>query len=217
MSAGDVLSRSVFPYSNERLIVYLSLDTARPGSSAFNGTLAHEMEHLAHFVVNPRQVGWLDEGLAELASNLIMAMPPPSLARFRAISDVQLTAWSEKPWEARAHYEASYLWARYLTERGGGTDTLADLVHAGGQGLATVDRFLQARVGAGDANSLTIQVSLMGALAIRISIITKRLPGRSCRMARRLPARCISMRETTTSSRLTVPPSCTLSSHRRFR
>ena len=50
-----------------------------------------------------------------------MAMPPPSLARFRAISDVQLTAWSEKPWEARAHYEASYLWARYLTERGGGS------------------------------------------------------------------------------------------------
>src|SRR5439155_1544811 len=86
-----------------------------------------------------------DEGLAELVSNLVMDAGAPSLSTFRARSDTQLTAWSEKPWEARAHYEASYLWSRYLMERGGGPAALPDLVHAGGQGLVTVDRFARAR------------------------------------------------------------------------
>jgi immune inhibitor A len=145
MSAGDAAPRSVFPFSNERLMVYLSLDALRPGSRSYNATLAHELEHLAHFVVNPSQEGWLDEGLAELVSNLVMEAGAPSLSAFRSRSDTQLTAWSEKPWEARAHYEASYLWSRYLLERGGGPAALSDLVHAGGQGLVTVDRFARAR------------------------------------------------------------------------
>ena len=61
MSANDALPRSVFPYSNERLTIYLS---GRGDSSGYNGTLTHELEHLAHFVVNPHQQGWLDEGLS---------------------------------------------------------------------------------------------------------------------------------------------------------
>jgi hypothetical protein len=145
MSAADAAPRSVFPFSNERLMVYLSLDSLRPGGRSYNATLAHELEHLAHFVVNPSQEGWLDEGLAELASNLVMEAGAPSLSTFRSRSDTQLTAWSEKPWEARAHYEASYLWNRYLMERAGGPAALSDLVHAGGQGLATVDRFARNR------------------------------------------------------------------------
>jgi hypothetical protein len=154
MSAGDFQPRAVFPYSNEQPIVYLSLDSLRPGTSGYNATLAHELEHLAHYTVNPTQEGWLDEGLAELVSNLVMEAPPPALSSFRAHPDTQLTAWSEKPWEARAHYEAAYLWARYLMERGGGPSALPDLIGAGGQGLVTADRYARRRGLAGGVDGL---------------------------------------------------------------
>lgn len=145
MSASDALPRSVFPHSNERPIVYLNLDAVHPGTSSYNAALAHELEHLLHFMVNPTQEGWLDEGLADLAMSLVMEAPVPSASRFRARSNVQLTAWSENPSETRAHYEASHLWARYLMERGGGAAALADLLRVGGRGLETADRFARLR------------------------------------------------------------------------
>lgn len=146
MSLGDLQPRAVFPYSNERPIVYLAADGARAGSGAYNGTLAHEFEHLAHAQVNPSQQGWIDEGLAELVSRLVTESgQPPSLGTFRDQPDVQLNAWSDRPWEARAHYEASYLWGRYLLERGGGPDSLPDLVQSGGRGFQTVERYAAAR------------------------------------------------------------------------
>jgi immune inhibitor A len=140
MSNVDQVPRDVFPYSNERLIVYLSLDSLRPGTTQYSATLAHELEHLAHSLVNPAQEGWIDEGLADLVSSLVMGSTP-GFGRFRAQSDIQLNAWSERPWEAQAHYEASALWARYLMQRGGGEAALAGLLGSGGQGFETVDRY----------------------------------------------------------------------------
>jgi hypothetical protein len=154
MSSGDLYPRWAFPHSNQRPIVYLSLDSLRPGTGGFNGTLAHELEHLAHSIVNPGQQGWLDEGLAELVAKVVTENSGSAASGFRGQPDVQLNAWSEKPWEARAHYEASYLWARYLMERGGGPDALADLARAGGQGLETVERYARARGIAGGGEGL---------------------------------------------------------------
>jgi immune inhibitor A len=154
MTAADAQPRSVFPYSNERPVVYLNTQTSRPGSPGYNATLAHELEHLAHFLVNPVQVGWFDEGLAELVSHLVRESPPPTHPRFREKSDVQLTAWSEQPGDARPHYEASYLWSQYLMERGGGAGSLADLIGVGGQGLVTADRFARTRGLDGGVNGL---------------------------------------------------------------
>jgi hypothetical protein len=151
MSANDVLPRTVFPYSNQRLTIYLS---GRAGSSGFNGTLTHELEHLAHFVVNPDQQGWLDEGLAELVSSLVTESPPTAATTFRGHPDVQLNAWTPTPSGARAHYDASSLWARYLVERGGGPASLATLVGSGGQGFETVERYAAARGWSGGLTAL---------------------------------------------------------------
>ena len=153
MSSNDILPRTVFPYSNERLTIYLS---GRIGSSGYNGTLAHELEHLAHFVVNPNQQGWLDEGLAELVSSLVTGGPPSEASSFRGRPDVQLNAWTPTPSGARAHYDASMLWARYLIERGGGPQMLKALIQAGGQGFETVERYANAAGWAGGFRSIFI-------------------------------------------------------------
>jgi immune inhibitor A len=153
MSANDVLPRTVFSYSNERLTIYLS---GQIGSSGYNGTLAHELEHLAHFVVNPNQQGWLDEGLAELVSNLVNGGPPAEASAYRGHPDVQLNAWTPTPSGARAHYDASMLWVRYLMERGGDPSSLRTLIQAGGQGFETIERYAAAEGWAGGFTSLFV-------------------------------------------------------------
>jgi hypothetical protein len=145
MSAYDALPRTVFPYSNERPTVYLGYDARRIGGPDYNNTLTHELEHLAHFSLNPHQEGWLDEGLAELVSNLVVGASARSTSGFRARPDVQLNTWSQRPGEAGSHYQASYLWAAYLMERAGGPDALPDLLQAGGRGLETAARFARQR------------------------------------------------------------------------
>lgn len=152
MSSGDAYPRWAFPYSNERLFVYLNVDSARADSSSYQAALAHELEHVAHFTVNPVQEGWLDEGLAELVSEVVTGASP-SVRDFMANPDVQLNAWGPTPSEARAHYDAAYLWVRYLLERAGGVDRMPELVGAGGQGFTTVERFLERR-GLGDLRDL---------------------------------------------------------------
>jgi hypothetical protein len=148
MSASDGYPRSVYPYSNERPLLYLNLDAVRPGSSAYRSVLAHEFEHLLQAQFNETQEGWLDEGLAELFATLATASDPPRADAFRANPDVQLTAWGPTPGESGLHYQASTLWARYLMERAGGPSALAALVQGGGQGLESIDR-LAASSGAG--------------------------------------------------------------------
>lgn len=154
MTSHDGYPRSVFPYSNERLTIYLNVDNVRPGTDGYARVLAHELEHLLHWTVNPGQEGWLDEGLAEVASALATGAPASGGGSFRGQPDTQLTAWSEKPWEAGIHYQASHLWARYLLHRGGGPAAMADLVGAGGRGLQTVEQYGRRRIVGSDARDL---------------------------------------------------------------
>ena len=49
-------------------------------------------------------------------------------AAFAAHPDVQLTAWTDQPADLTRHYQASYLFLRYVAERGGGWDVLPDIL-----------------------------------------------------------------------------------------
>jgi hypothetical protein len=140
MSAHDGFPSTVYPYSNGRPAIYLSVDNLRIGSDGYLRTLAHELEHALHWTANPGQEGWLEEGLAELASGLITGSSGGSADSFRVHPETQLTSWSEKPWEASTHYQASYLWARYLVERGD-AGAFARIVRSGGQGWETIQRY----------------------------------------------------------------------------
>ena len=137
----DLYPRSVFPYSNEREMVHVSLGAVRPGTPEFDGTLAHEFQHLVHRGQNPVVETWLDEGYAELASFLAVPGEPSVTQQLARAPDVQLTSWSQDRFQG-AHYQASFLFARYLASRFG-LDALRELVAEGGRPPESIDRYLR--------------------------------------------------------------------------
>jgi immune inhibitor A len=117
-SSWDEYPRTVYRYSNEREMIHVNVGSTRPGSQSFNGTLAHELQHMVHWHLNPHDDTWLDEGLAELAAALAVPGHRPNTGTFRRQPDVQLTAWSQGS-QTSAHYQAAYLFTRYLAQRFG--------------------------------------------------------------------------------------------------
>ncbi|MGE3267472.1 MAG: hypothetical protein AB7P40_01910 [Chloroflexota bacterium] len=117
-SSWDEYPRSVYRYSNEREMIHVNVGSIRPGSSSFDGTIAHEFQHMVHWHVNPQDDTWLDEGFAELASSLASTTRQPGTGSFLRQPDVQLTAWSQGS-QTGAHYQASYLFSRYFAQRFG--------------------------------------------------------------------------------------------------
>ena len=139
-SSWDEYPRSVFPYSNEREIVHVNVGSIRPGSTGFDGTLAHEFQHMVQWNANPAQETWVDEGTAELASALAVPGRGIGTTQFGRRPDLQLTAWDAR--DTTPHYQASYLFMRYVTERYGRTDGLRGLLTQTGRPPETFDRYL---------------------------------------------------------------------------
>jgi immune inhibitor A len=152
-SSWDEYPRSVYRFSNEREVILVNLSSTRPGSSAFDGTLAHEFQHMVHWHMNPQADTWLDEGFAELASSLAVPGRQPGTGSFQRQPDVQLTAWSQGA-QTGLHYQASYLFSRYfaqrfgqaaigqlLGERGRPPDTITSYLSRAGYGITFDDVF----------------------------------------------------------------------------
>lgn len=154
-SSADAYPRSINPRSNEREMIYVNLNSLRPGQSAFDSTITHEFQHMVSFARCPKQEGWLDEGASELAMR-VAGYEGLSVAAFAAHPDIQLTAWSSpsQPSELTRHYQAAYLFLRYLAERAGGWDALPILFGTCARGEAQVSAFLAADPVAPDFDSL---------------------------------------------------------------
>jgi hypothetical protein len=120
-SSADQFSRLVNQYSNEREMFYVSADSdnAKPNSAFYDGTLAHEFQHMIHWANDRNEDSWVNEGMAELASYLNGFDPGGADIAYAQQPDTQLTTWSD-PAEGNAeHYGASYLFMAYFLERFG--------------------------------------------------------------------------------------------------
>jgi hypothetical protein len=152
-SSADAFPRAINPESNEHEMIYVNLNSLRPGQAGFDSTLAHEMQHMAHFARCPNQEGWVDEGASELAMRVAGyegALP----AAFAAHPDVQLTSWAHQASDLTRHYQASYLFIRYVAERAGGWDALPRLFATCARGEALFQSFLSQQPIAPDLDSL---------------------------------------------------------------
>jgi hypothetical protein len=143
-SSWDEYPRSVYVHSNEREMVHMNLDAVEPGSSYFDGVLAHEFQHMVHWYSNPNDETWVDEGSAELAHNIVLGGDSISVSGFDRQPDTQLTAWTDQQGSVGVHYEAAYLFMRYFTDHYGGPDVLYDLIAQRARGTDLFDSFLQA-------------------------------------------------------------------------
>jgi hypothetical protein len=152
-SSADLYSRAVNPRSNEHKMIYVNVNSLRPGLQGFDSTLAHELQHLVHFARCPNQEGWVDEGASELAMR-VAGYEGSLPAAFAAHPDTQLTAWTNQPQDGARHYQAAYLFLRYVAERGGGWDALPRLFATCARGESLFTAFLARQPIAPDVDSL---------------------------------------------------------------
>ncbi|MDQ6670084.1 MAG: immune inhibitor A [Chloroflexota bacterium] len=152
-SSTDAYPRAIYPSSNEHDMIYVNLNSLRPGQPDFDSTVTHEFQHMAHFARCPAQEGWVDEGASELAMRVAGYEGGQPLA-FASHPDVQLNAWSTEPSELARHYQAAYLFMRYVAERDGGWNALPDLLQTCARGEDLFSAFLARQPIAPDMDSL---------------------------------------------------------------
>jgi hypothetical protein len=139
-SDGDEYPQAASPTSNEREMVYLGSD---PGSSGYNALLAHELQHLVHWNADHNEEAWVNEGLSELAAEIVGSGTGHTGAAL-ANPDTQLNAWEPLGGSNIPHYGMSHLFVRYLLDRHGGWEGAAQLLKQPADGIAGIDAYLAA-------------------------------------------------------------------------
>ena len=140
-SSSDEYSRAVNPYSNEREMIYIATEPSNFNGplNYFEGTLAHEFQHMIHWNMAKDRDLWLDEGCAETAMHLNGYDVGGSDVAFEQDPNVQLTAWDETPDKSIPHYGAAYLFVGYLMEHFGQEKILQALLSTPGTGVEAVN------------------------------------------------------------------------------
>ena len=139
-STSDSVTRAVNPYSNQRKMIYIN---AAPGTGVFEGTLAHEFQHMIHWNVHPNQNIWINEGMAELAMKINGYDTGGVEAIFQSNPDVQANDWAEVT-VAHGHYGAASLFMNYLYDRFG-PDLIRAILHAPGADTDAIDQAFAAQ------------------------------------------------------------------------
>ncbi|MDO8611664.1 MAG: immune inhibitor A [Dehalococcoidia bacterium] len=139
VTSTDSLPRAVAPRSNEREAVYLDASFLDAPGVDYNAVLAHELQHLIHYGVDPGEESWVNEGLSQVAAELLGASAAGAAA-FLAEADTQLNDWPVG--DSGVHYKESQLFFRYLLDRFGGRENAVALLAEPGDGIAGVDAYL---------------------------------------------------------------------------
>lgn len=143
-SSHDEFSRQINPYSNEREMIYLSLDAVPLGSEYYLATLAHEFQHMVHWHVDSNEDGWVNEGASELAAELAGYDAAGGIGSFARRPDTQLNAWALSPDDdTLPHYGASYLWLGYFLQRLG-PEAVKSVIAEQSNGIESFERTIEA-------------------------------------------------------------------------
>lgn len=144
-SSADEYSQQVNPYSNEREMFYISAESgnAKPNDPYYDGTLAHEFQHMIHWANDRNETSWVNEGMSELASQLNGYDVGGHDFAYMQKPDTQLTTWVDLSKEsASEHYGGSYLFMSYFLDRFG-EDLTKAVVASDKNGAAGFDEALE--------------------------------------------------------------------------
>ncbi len=142
-SSADEFSNLANSFSNEREMFYINLDNNPPGTFFYDGTLAHEFQHMIHWANDRNEDTWVNEGLSELAMELNGFSRGGADRVFSATPDTQLNTWTDEPELNTAHYGSAYLFMSYFLDRFGEELTQA-VVASPADGPAGFDEALAA-------------------------------------------------------------------------
>lgn len=142
----DQCPRSLCPTSNQRDVVYYSLDWGAVNSDEYLTTLTHEYQHVIRFAQDGNERRWMNEGLSQLGEHLSGFAPEYSVGEnldiFLANPDNRLDGWADIDTDPSIYYGSSYLFMVYLYERFG-LDFIRALAESPLDGLAAVHHTLR--------------------------------------------------------------------------
>ena len=141
-SSADEYPTSVNPYSNEREMFYVNIDSTIAGSADYNSTLAHEFQHMIHWYQHPVDLSWANEGMSVLAQHINGYSTGGVDLAFAQSPDTQLNDWSDDINAALPHYGAGYLFMDYFAEHYGGYSALKELLQDPASPPANFDHVL---------------------------------------------------------------------------
>lgn len=124
-SQADQFVTAVNPYSNQKEILYISLEYAPLRSESYYSVIAHEYQHMVHWATDGNEASWLNEGLSELASHLNGYSTEGFIESYSERTDTQLNDFIHQSDATRAHYGGAYLFTTYFLERFGEEATRA--------------------------------------------------------------------------------------------
>ncbi|MCH7605967.1 MAG: immune inhibitor A [Chloroflexi bacterium] len=138
----DEYPQSVFPFSNQREIIYVNSAAFQPGTAGYLRTIAHELQHVIHWNADPSEDTWVNEGLAELAAT-IAGYGQDSIDLFLGGRPTSLIHWPVTSASSGANYGAASLFMHYLSDHFGGLEGLHLLLQEPGDGTAGIDAYLE--------------------------------------------------------------------------
>jgi hypothetical protein len=137
-------SPSFIDYFDRNIIsidAYDWLNRVGPGTSqVYEGTVAHEYQHLIHHDIDPLEEDWVNEGCSMYAETLCgYGFQGSSVNRFMYTPDNSLTIWEDQGGlNVLADYGQVYLFMMYLNDHYGGSDTIAAVCASQEQGIAGI-------------------------------------------------------------------------------
>jgi immune inhibitor A len=152
-SSADMFPRAVNPFSNERKMIYVNLETVQPGNRLYDLSLAHELQHLIHYRGHPADEAWINEGTSVLAQVLNgYDATHYDVAKAHA-PGTPLDAFDAANFDP--YYGGGYLWMLYLYEHfGGARVTRLEIADRGLSHMALFDQMLARLGSAKDANQV---------------------------------------------------------------
>ncbi|MEM7537243.1 MAG: hypothetical protein AAF639_34040 [Chloroflexota bacterium] len=121
-SSADQYSRLANEFSNEKEMFYINLSWLNSSQNYeyYETVLAHEYQHMVHWINDRNEETWINEGLSEFAQEVAEYDPDTIFASsFAATPDTQLNTWGEDPGNNSEHYGSSYLFIAYFAQRFG--------------------------------------------------------------------------------------------------
>lgn len=140
-NGGDVFPRAVRAHSNERVGLYMN-DDQPIDSDFYLAVLAHELQHLVHWLADPTESAWVQEGFSELAARTLGYDGIPFLF-YRGNPEVSIRDWPSLDEDPLPNYAGAALFSTYLLHRLG-ADGIAAIAAQQADGEDSVQAVLDA-------------------------------------------------------------------------
>jgi hypothetical protein len=107
----------------------------------YEGTVAHEFQHLIHYDNDPNELSWVNEGCSTLAEFICGYGATTNLQYYMIYFwDTSLVIWEGN----LENYGAVFLWTLYMYEHYGGQQLIWDIVHEQDNGIEGWNNVLEA-------------------------------------------------------------------------